>query len=181
MREPARRNSRASRSVGAVNATCPDCGRPLDSHDQHVRFALPDAVLAAGLTAESEDVWFAGESARQADFMAAKGVGFFVRSLVPVRLTGGHLVTYGVWIDADEEAVKHAHTEWNAASYSDLVIEGRLANNLAPWDVYGTEVTARPRETNEIPYVSSSSDWSMQAVLNEVWPHESVLATLPTP
>jgi hypothetical protein len=113
--------------------------------------------------------------------MAAKGVGFFVRSLVPVQLSGGHLVTYGVWIEADEEAVQHAHSEWNAATYSDLVIQGRLANKLAPWGLYGAEVTARPRETNEIPYVSSSSDLSMQAVLNEVWPHESVLATLPTP
>ena len=163
-----------------MNASCPDCGRPLDSHDQHVRFALPDAVLAAGLTAGSEDVWIAGESPRQADFMAAKGVGFFVRSLVPVQLTGGHLVTYGVWIGADEEVVQYAHSEWNARTYSNLVIEGRLANKLPPWDVYGAEVIATPRDANEVPYVGSSSNSSMQAVLDEVWPHELILATLPT-
>jgi hypothetical protein len=164
----------------AVNGICPDCGRPLDIHDQHIRFALPDDVIAAGLTAESEDVWIAGEAPRQADFMAAKGIGFFVRSLVAVQLTDEHTVTYGVWIRADEATVHHAHAEWHAATYSDLVINGRLANELAPWEVHGAEVTARPRTTNEIPYVDFSTNSSMTAVLTQVWPHDLVLPTLPT-
>jgi hypothetical protein len=121
------------------------------------------------------------DTPQRSEFLAARAIGYFVRSLVPVRLTNDHMVTFGVWIQLpDQQSMDRIGQLWNASSYLDLVIEGRLANRIAPWDIYGAEVTAVPRSKTEIPFCVASPNSSLQAVLADYWPHDLILSTLPS-
>ena len=73
------------------------------------------------------------DTARESVFLSFEGLGSFVRALLPVHLTGGYAVTYGVWIELSPDDAQHAFDVWFAPSYAELTIDGRLANAIAPW------------------------------------------------
>lgn len=77
-------------SVDDAPLACPTCGRPVDAHDRHVRFRLPDPVLAVPDQERTEGTWLSHADANQSVMMMVPTVGTFVRSLLPVRLTGGY-------------------------------------------------------------------------------------------
>jgi hypothetical protein len=73
-------------------------------------------------------------TARESVMMQIPNVGAFVRALLPVRLSGGDSVTFGVWlaIDPRHDALRKLATVWwNDDEYRDLKIEGWLANAIA--------------------------------------------------
>src|SRR2546425_1990648 len=67
--------------------TCSLCGRPLDAHDRDVRFGLPDRIFE--LPEEKRQLSWGGQA-----MVAARGIGQFVRVLLPVRLTGGYKIRF---------------------------------------------------------------------------------------
>src|SRR3989442_9766282 len=71
--------------VGAE--TCSLCGRPLDAHDRDVRFGLPNRIFE--LPEEKRQLSRGGQA-----MVAARGIGQFVRVLLPVRLTGGFRIPF---------------------------------------------------------------------------------------
>jgi hypothetical protein len=79
-------------------STCAVCGRPVEGHDRHVRFRLPDPVLQVPERDERQGTWKTDQDPNAAVMMMVPDVGAFVRALLPVRLTGGYTVTFGVWI-----------------------------------------------------------------------------------
>jgi hypothetical protein len=111
--------------------------------------------------------------------MQVDGLGAFVRALIPVQLTGGFSVTFGVWVGVSPDDMRRAFDDWWAPRYTDLVIDGVLANELAPWKVFGAPIHLAVRDPDQTPYATSSSDAEMAQVLRDVWPHELVLASLP--
>jgi hypothetical protein len=117
---------------------------------------------------------------KESVMMQVDGVGAFVRALVPVQLTGGFTVTFGAWIGVSPEDMRRAFDDWWAPAYTDLVIEGVLANELLPWNVLGAPIHLAVRSPDETPYAASSSNADMAKVLVNVWPHEFVLAAQPT-
>jgi hypothetical protein len=158
---------------------CPDCGRQRSEHNRHVRFTLPDPVIRSGVDVGAEGFWMSHETPRESVFLSVHSVGSFLRALVPVQLTGGYTVTFGAWVGVPPEEAKHAFDVWWTPAYSSLDIEGRLANALPGWDVFGAPVRLVVRNVEETPYCDSSTDEVMAGVLSDVWSHDAVLASLP--
>lgn len=158
---------------------CRACGRPVDEHDRHVRFTLPDPVLDLPDRERSPGAWLSHGDASSSVMMQVPGVGSFVRCLLPVRLTGGHAVTFGVWVGVAPGDLQHAFRRWTAPDYADLVLDGRLANGLPGWGFLAAPVRATVRDPEETPYCTDSPDPGLQRVLTAEWPHEDVLAALP--
>lgn len=80
--------------------------------------------------------------------MQVPGLGAFVRARLPVQLTGGHTVTYGVWVGIHPDDLQRAFAIWWQPEYTELTLDGALANALHP------------------------------RVLTETWPHPETLDAL---
>ncbi|WP_164743585.1 DUF2199 domain-containing protein [Microbacterium sulfonylureivorans] len=158
--------------------TCAKCGAPLDVHDRHIRFTQPEPVLRIAST-DSPDVWMSGTDANESVLMQVQGVGAFVRALLPVQLTGGHTVTYGVWVGFDPANLQHVLEVWWTPEYADLQIEGILANVVQPWGLYGTPVSLRVLSVDETPYCVTSPDSRLASVISDHWDHRLILDALP--
>ena len=110
--------------------------------------------------------------------MQLDGMGAFIRVLMPVRLDGGYNVTYGVWLGVHPSQLQEAFAVWWEPAYTDLRLDGRLANTVEPWGLLGSPVIATVRNLEETPYCTESTDPLMSSVLNDEWPHEQVLGCL---
>ena len=117
----------------------------------------------------------------RSDMMRDPNNGHFVRALLPVQLTGGYSVTFGVWVAVDRDDLVTAFNSWWDASYSDLRLTGRMANVIQPWDVYRASVDIAVRNPDELPYCVSSDSSAMQSLITQEWDHELVLSALAEP
>ena len=111
--------------------------------------------------------------------MQIPGIGAFVRCLLPVHLTGGFTVTFGVWLAVDPADLQRAARTWFAPDYHDLVLDGWLANDLPVWGLGGTPAHASVRDPDQTPYVDGSSDTALSRVLSDEWEHDRLLSALP--
>jgi hypothetical protein len=107
-----------------MTAACPTCGRPLDEHNRHFRFKVPEPVLAIPEADRPGLTW--GNDV----LMQVEGVGFFVRILVPIKLTGGHTTTYGAWLSVHPEDLRRSWEVWTTPAYKELRLRGVLANSF---------------------------------------------------
>lgn len=157
-----------------MNAVCPTCGRALDEHNRHIRFGVPEPVLSIPKDERAALTW--GNDV----LMQVKGVGGFVRILLPVKLTGGYTVTFGAWLSVDSPSLRRAWELWEDERYKDLRLSGVLANMLPGWEdeTYVKPIEAAVINTEHTPYAVASSDEFMSRVLNDEWPHEFVLAAI---
>ncbi len=157
-----------------MTAVCPSCGRALDEHNRHIRFGVPEPVLAIPKEDRAAVTW--GNDV----LMQVKGIGGFVRILVPIKLTGGYTVTYGAWLSVDSPTLQRAWELWEDEGYKDLRLHGVLANMLPGWEeeTYVKPIEAAVINTEHTPYAVASPDEFMSRVLNDEWPHEFVLAAI---
>jgi hypothetical protein len=160
-------------------AACLACGRPIDAHNRHVRYRLPDPVLALPAREQTEGSWLSHADANQSVMMMVPAVGTFVRVLLPVRLSGGYTVTFGVWLGVHPDDLQRAFSIWWTPEYVDLRLDGRLANALPAWDLLAAPAEAAVQNPEETPYIVDSSDPGLKKVLATVWPHDEILAGLP--
>jgi hypothetical protein len=112
--------------------------------------------------------------------MQVPGIGPFCRCLLPVRLDGGYTLHFGVWIAIHPNELQRAFAIWWTPEYDRLELHGYLANSLPGWDGLGSPVHAVVRNPDQTPYITGSHDDHLTAVLSHEWPHEEVLARLPT-
>jgi hypothetical protein len=107
-----------------------------------------------------------------------QGVGAFVRVLLPIRLTDGYTLTVGTWLAIDPSRLHAVWEMWETTRYESLVLDGFLANEIPPWgaEVLGAPSTAIVRDPEQVPYLSSSSQPDLSAILRRDWPHEVILA-----
>jgi hypothetical protein len=163
--------SRSPRVTLVSNGTCPECGRPLDDHDRHVRLRLPDPVLAIPEPERADRIW-GGDTLLQ-----VQAVGAFVRVLLPIRLTDGHSLTIGTWLAIDPAQLGQVWENWNTDEYRRLVLDGYLANAIEPWgtSLLGAPASARVRDPEELPYLTDSQDPELKRVLTDEWPHDPIL------
>jgi len=159
--------------------TCPSCGRALDAHDRHIRFTLPDPVLDLPDQERTPDTWLSHGTPRESVMMQVPGAGAFVRVLLPVQLDGGYRVTFGAWLGIHPAQLQPTFAVWWEPEYTDLRLEGFLANKIAPWGLLAAPVIATVRNPDETPYLTESPDPTLTAVLTNTWPHEKVLPHLP--
>ena len=119
------------------------------------------------------------DSPRESVFLAVEGVGSFVRCLLPVKLTGGYSVTFGVWVGVPHAEMLRAFEVWFAPSYLELAMDGVLANHIPPWDVLGAAVHVKVRDVDETPYCVSSEALALSELLERTWDHARALSELP--
>jgi hypothetical protein len=162
-----------------LQPVCAMCGHALSDHDKHIRFELPDPVLASELKLSTPGTWLSHADAYTSVMMQVPGISPFVRALLPVRLDGGHSVTFGVWVAISPDDLQSTYKKWWDDDYANLVLSGVLANDVPPWKLLGAPVELRVRDVNHTPYCVSSTDELLETVLSTVWPHEDILAALP--
>ncbi|ALO10197.1 hypothetical protein AQF52_4603 [Streptomyces venezuelae] len=158
-------------------ASCSCCGEPLaDERRIDIRFGLPDAALGAPEEARRT---FGADALLRVD-----GVGFFVRALLPLKLSGDTKLVLGAWLEVDEEMLRHAAAVWyDEAAYPGLAVRGRLANAVEPWgaEVLGLEVTGRISDPGELPYLVEGHEPMAVRLLGDVWDRDHVLSRFPSP
>jgi hypothetical protein len=157
---------------------CALCGRPTEAHNRHVRFRLPDPVKATPEQERAPGIWMSHGDPETSVMMQVPNVGPFVRALLPVRLTGGFTLTFGVWVAIHPDDLQRAFRVWWEPEYRDLVLEAWLANTLPEWDLLSAPAVARVRDVEHTPYITESTDEGLARVLADEWPH-TVLDGLP--
>lgn len=158
-----------------MKESCPNCGRPLDEHNRHIRFGVPEPVLSIPEKERPALTW--GNDV----LMRVEGIGGFVRILVPVKLSGGYTVTYGAWLSVEYADLRRAWEVWKDDSrYQQLRLTGVLANMLPAWEeeTYVKPLEAAVLNVEHTPYAVDSTDEFMRRVLQDEWPHELVLSAI---
>lgn len=154
---------------------CPTCGRSLSDHDRHFRFELPVPVLDSPDGIGAPGTWLSHGDANSSVMMQVPGVGPFVRALLPVKLTEGHTVTFGVWVCISPADIQRTFAVWHNDDYIDLEIEGVLANDIPPWKLVGLHVQLRVLDKDQTPHCVASSDPLLESVLSSTWAHHEIL------
>lgn len=143
----------------------------MDSHNRHVRFTLPEATPDRD---ETPGTWMSHSDARTSVMMQVPNIGAFVRALLPVKLTGGFTVTFGVWLDVHPDDLHQAFRIWWEPEYLALTLDGRLAHVLPGWGLLASPVRAVVLNAEHTPYCVGSTDPQLAAVLGDEWPHDIV-------
>src|SRR5437764_8719924 len=106
---------------------------------------LPDAVRAIPENQRRTRVGVGGPSFMQLDLKR-----FFVRALLPVRLSDGHEFHFGVWLEIPEETAKTLWTNWERPEYAAMRFDAVLANSVPPWNesILGAQCTTAVRDQN---------------------------------
>lgn len=158
---------------------CPTCGRPLEHHNRHVRYRLPDPVVALREQEGSTATWMSHEDANSSVMMQVPGAGPFCRALLPVLLEGGYTVHFGVWIGIHPADLQRAFAVWWSPEYTDLKLVGVLANDLPKFGGLGSPVRLAVLDPDHTPTVVDSTAAGLAEVLRREWHHEDLLPYLP--
>ncbi|MFI5258837.1 MAG: DUF2199 domain-containing protein [Candidatus Limnocylindrales bacterium] len=164
------RSSRAKTGGKAAGQPCACCGIARDPQGRPfaITYDMPDVIIE--IEPELLETW--GED----PFLVIKNVGFFVRVLLPVQLTDGFGASIGTWLEVHPDDFRKAWQTWNFPEYSDLAIEGYVANTIAPWGQFPHAlVRAVVRDVDQVPYLASSDDPQISKILGDTWPHPEVL------
>ena len=155
----------------AAAAPCACCGIAPDPRGRpfSITLNLPDVYYE--IHHELLDTW--GDD----PFLVIKDTGFYLRVILPVKLTDGFAVDFGTWLKVDPEVFRQAWQTWNFPEYKDLAFEGLLANRLEPWKpTLKTHVKARVLDVDKVPYIVESPDALGARIIDETWPHADVFA-----
>jgi hypothetical protein len=145
------------------------------AHDRHLRFTLPDPVAVTEEREHAPGAWMSHRDAKTSVLMQINGLGAFVRALLPIQLTGGYTVTYGVWISVHPDDLQKAADVWDTPAYANLGVLGVLANSIPPWGLLAAPIHASVRSRQHTPYCDVSPNERVAKLLGEQWPHDVVL------
>jgi len=147
-----------------------------------MRFTLPDPVLALPERERTAGAWMSHASPSDSVMMQIPDVGAFVRALLPVHLSDGDSVTFGVWVaidPRDDRLRSIAELWWDDNRYGQLRLDGWLGNELPPWTgLLAAPVVAEVRDVKETPYCVSSTNDLLSRILTEKWEPGPVLDAL---
>lgn len=164
------RTGRAKSGGRAPLQPCACCGIAPDPQGRpfSITFEQPDVIF--DIAPELLDTW-GGDP-----FLAIKNVGFFVRVILPVKLTDGFSAHIGTWLEVQAEDFRTAWQTWNFPEYADLALEGYVANEMEPWKKFPHAlVKATVHDMAQVPYLTSSESEVFTRILTETWPHPDVL------
>jgi hypothetical protein len=147
---------------------------------RHVRFLLLAPVLDLPEREDTAGTWMSDTDTDSSVMMQAPGVGPFCRCILPVHLDGGYTLHFGVWVAIHPDELQRVFAIWWTPDYERLEFDAFLANSLPGWGGLGSPVRAAVRNTDHTPYVIESADANLASVLQQTWPHEEVLARLPS-
>jgi len=143
-------------------------GREPERRHIAITFTEPDVVYE--IHKELLDTW------REGPFLAIKTVGFFLRVVMPVKLTDGSVVDFGTWLEIHMEDWRKAWRIWNFPEYADLEVQGYVGNDIAPWGrIPHALVKAVVRDVEEVPCLVACEDPLTTRILEEEWPAQEIL------
>lgn len=155
------------------------CGRSRQAHNQHVRFRLPDPVVAAPQQDRTPGTWMSHGDATSSVMLQVPGIGPFVRVLLPVTLTGGDTLTFGVWLGLEPADMQRAFEEWWARLGQDPVRKS-VATACQVWRLVGVPHDGRCGFRKQPPRLHVVPDASFEHELRvRGWDHDEVLDALP--
>ncbi len=157
---------------------CECCGEPTDDVHRNLRFRLPEAVLRTPGQERAPGSWMTNPDPMRAVLMAVPAIGSFIRALLPVRLTKGHQVTYGVWVEIDGFDFRTACDAWFTPDYARLRLHGTLANVIEPWSVLGAPVTIAVGDPDHLPMCVASENTSLEGALVMTWDDDLITSTM---
>jgi hypothetical protein len=165
------RTSRAKVGGKATLEPCACCGIAPDPRGRplSITFEQPDVIdqIHPALL----DTW-GGDP-----FLAIKGVGFFIRVILPIKLSDGFAIDFGTWLEVYNEDFRQLWQTWNFPEYKDFELEGYIGNAIAPFDEFPhVLVKATVRDPEQVPYVTSSDNEVFTKLLSDTWPHAMVLS-----
>ena len=148
---------------------CPCCGKDITSVQREIKLELPELVRAIPAEERKTRVGVGGTAFMQLDL-----THFFVRALLPVRLSDGHEFHFGVWLETDEATSKWLWQNWDLPGYAQTRFEATLASSVPPWNdaVLGASCVASTRDASQLPYIESSPQAALAGVLTTPWPRE---------
>lgn len=111
--------------------------------------------------------------------MMVPNLGGFLRAMLPVHLSGGDTVTFGVWIGVHPDDLKRAYDIWWDPNYPSFKASGRLANALPGWGLLAASVDLEVVDPEATPYCVRSADSQLGNVLSAEWDRMDVLSRLP--
>jgi hypothetical protein len=154
---------------------CSYCEQPVEGRNIDFRFQLPDPLFEIPAAERRKRVQGSG------DIVGARGVGLFVRVLLPVMLTGDYRITYGTWLALmNQDNFDRARSLWHAPEYPSLVLDGVISNAIEPWgQPLMTRARVAVRDANQVPYIEAIHDESMSKVITDTWSRSWVLSAIP--
>lgn len=158
-----------------TRSPCPSCSWPLEQHTRDLRLLRPDEI------ADWSDHDLSDRVDTNDIFMRVDGDRYYIRSILPVHLSGGHLIAFAVWVQVTVDDLTVAAPTWDTPDYADLRLSGYLANTLPPFPdlEIGAPVETEVKHLDELPYVSGSSNPLLTQILETDWDHATVLDPLP--
>lgn len=154
---------------------CGCCGIAMDPNrrQRNLKFGLPQAVVDLPERERTPGTWLSHDTANASIMMRVPNCGVFVRSQLPVQFAGGFTVSFGVWLMIYPDDLHPVMNTFLGPKdeYANLRITGLLANNVPPWDLFGSPVEAIVRDTTEIPVCAHSTEFELERLLYETWPH----------
>ncbi|MET9631661.1 DUF2199 domain-containing protein [Lentzea sp. NPDC006480] len=151
---------------------CACCGAAINNPDRvDLTVLMPDGAVASE------------ETDPNAAFLRLENGQTFVRSLLPVALTGGTTLMYMTWLEVGDGDFQRAFAAWRDSSWEGLVLHGTLANELKPWTgaLRGAEVMATVGAMDEPPTIVNSDHALLHRMLTETWDRDVVLNWFPDP
>nr|WP_158515524.1 DUF2199 domain-containing protein [Kitasatospora sp. MBT63] len=157
---------------------CTCCDGTLSAGDPRFNLSLPDPVAKMSAYAQETCIRFLS------DFMVStENIGAFTRALLPVTLTDGRTVTFGVWVAIDGPTYRYISElgrDGTDEEYATMEFDGLLANALEPWGrkVLRAEVSVAIPDSpfdRPTPQIISSTHATVTRMLSEPWAPGKVL------
>ncbi|MFD9124765.1 DUF2199 domain-containing protein [Kitasatospora sp. NPDC059571] len=158
---------------------CSCCTGGPDPADPRFNLSLPDPVADLLERGQQDAIRFASDL-----MVATSTIGAFTRALLPVRLTDGRTVTFGVWVSIDRDTyarVSELGRDGTDEEYRTMRFDGLLASSPEPWGrrILRAEVSAGiPADSpydRPVPYLTATTHRTVTRIMNEAWAPAEVL------
>jgi hypothetical protein len=153
---------------------CVVCGLPWPGHKTDLQFELPDEVLNRLDEVVDPNAWMSGRTPSDSDLLRLPPFGAYIRALLPVRVEGGGVLTYGPWVKVDSARFDNLRTVWSTPDYAAIRVEGALANKLPFQHATYADVVVEVVDPNRKLVITSSADTWTQELLDTELPHSFV-------
>jgi len=153
--------------------------RPAAAHDRHVRFRLPERVLNSPARENAPGSWLSHGSPDTSVMMQVPPIGAFVRALMPVSLSGGYTVTYGLWVGiapaGSSEGVRGL-VGGGVQGFASGWIPGELGPAL---EAAGSACQSCRTRSGAHPVLLGELGPAAFPGATEQWPHDEIIDSLP--
>jgi hypothetical protein len=150
------------------------CGRAWGEHTTDLQFGLPDEVLNHLDEVVDPTAWMSGRTPSESDLLCLPPFGAYLRALLPVRVEGGGVLTYGLWVKVAAEKFDNLRVVWPSPDYATVRTVGVLANKLPFQHAIYADVTVEVVDPNRKPVVTSSADTWTQELIDTELPHSFI-------